>query len=120
MKPRRDQVPVLSRLSPGQARQLRRWLTVDGLFYAEAIARLKQRFGIIISDSALSKWYLRHCTPHAAIVPRRLALDYHLTKSGRGVRVRLYQKLPGITFHAFGKHLSPGQSRTLRKGKSAK
>lgn len=50
---------ILDRLTPLQAQRLREWLADPGVSYDLALARLKRRFGLVVSTGALSAWWYR-------------------------------------------------------------
>lgn len=112
-------IPRLARLTPAQAKALRRWMEKDLLTYQQAIVKLKNSFGVVISHSALAKWFQRNCT-HSAVEYPRMALDLRITKAGNGLKITLWQHLRGVNVYAFGEKLRPFQSRTVKKGKPAK
>lgn len=117
MKTTAYHTPHLARLKPAQRRKLLKWLTEDLLTLREAVARVRETFGIVTSHTAMSKWLQRACKPSAAAMPR-LLLDVRIAKAGKGWRLTLWQHQRGINLYSFGQKLAPLQSRaaTIRSG----
>ena len=53
----------LRALTPHQRRSLRQWLLRERLTYAEARARLRKKFGVVLSQGTLSRFWNLYCGP---------------------------------------------------------
>lgn len=117
MKPRGDQQPYLDRvLTPGQVRQLRKWLEVDKISYRAASLRLKEQFQIQASTAQLCRWYQKTCQPRPAAPSwngRPVVFDLRIFRRGNAWQFLLLQRTPGLKVFFQGKPLK-GLARTRR------
>ncbi|HEX3988394.1 MAG TPA: hypothetical protein VHZ30_03115 [Verrucomicrobiae bacterium] len=112
MKPRRDQKPYLTRsLSADQARQLRRWLFIEEITYAQAGKRLKERFGIVANRMAIFNFYHRHAKPMPRDIARghrRVALDLIIKTKGDRIQFLMHQRDRFVKVTVNGRPLRTG------------
>jgi len=62
--PRNNQKSKLNALTNEQREQLIFWLCIERLTYAEAVLRLREKFGVKSSRTALCKFWARECEPY--------------------------------------------------------
>lgn len=66
---------LASRLQPEEFEQLREWLSVDNLSYAEAVTRCEEQFGVETSTGALTNFFQKHCVGFKHQRARHLAAE---------------------------------------------
>lgn len=66
---------LASRLQPEEFDQLREWLSVDNMSYADAVERCEADFGVSTSVGALTNFFQKHCVGFKHKRARDLAAD---------------------------------------------
>lgn len=101
---KRGMTPRLLEMPPAQQQQLREWLTVAGVNYAEAGKRLRERFNVSVSRDAIFRFYHEQCqdAPAAPASTETKPLVDLLIDAG-GISVRIQVLAPsGATVHTRG------------------
>ena len=87
-------------LTDRQIKQLRRWLLLDKLTYAQARVHLRERFGLDFSSGTLCHFWQQYCVPIAPPARERhpaVFLDVVL-QSSKPIRVRVMETKSRLRF----------------------
>ena len=87
-------------LTDRQIKQLRRWLLLDKLTYAQARVQLLERFGVSLSIGTMCRFWKQYCLPIAPPAHERhpaVFLDVVL-QSSKPIRVRVLETKSRLRF----------------------
>ena len=87
-------------LTDRQIKQLRRWLLLDKLTYAQARVQLLERFGVSLSIGTMCRFWKQYCLPIAPPARERhpaVFLDVVL-QSSKPIRVRVMETKARLRF----------------------
>lgn len=104
--------PKLATLSKRQLAQVKRWLIVENITYSQCQVRLKERFGLTVSQTGLSEFYSKFCAKKAPPSVHQ-PLELRLERCSNGWRLLILTKRQGGHGRMAGHKLKSKQTTFL-------